>query len=217
MQHSDQINELAAALAKAQASIQPAVKDKTNPAFRSRYADLSSVWEACREALTSNGLSVVQMPIDAGEGRVALETTLLHTSGQYLSSSVSTRLVKDDPQGVGSALTYLRRYALSAMVGVVADEDDDGNAASRTQPQRQQVDRPRLPAEQLAPASAEASEAEGKFYENTYDLTGGAESWPDVQRWLGTKAPKPTTVEGWRAAYKQVKSAAEARTQPQAA
>jgi hypothetical protein len=74
-----------------------------------------------------------------------------------------------------------------------------------------------LPAEQLAPASAEASEAEGKFYENTYDLTGGAESWPDVQRWLGTKAPKPTTVEGWRAAYKQVKSAAEARTQPQAA
>jgi hypothetical protein len=133
MDKSDTISELAKALVKAQAAIQPAIKDKTNPAFRSRYADLTAVWDACRGALTSNGLSIVQMPIDAEAGRVALTTMLLHISGEYISSTVSTALVKNDPQGVGSALTYLRRYALSAMVGVVADEDDDGNAASRPQ------------------------------------------------------------------------------------
>lgn len=130
MNTSEQINELAAALAKAQAKIQAAKKDSQNPAFKSKYADLASVWDACREALTSNGLSVVQLPTDTAEpGRVALVTTLLHSSGQWISGMVSTRIVKDDPQGVGSALTYLRRYALSAMVGVAPD-DDDGNAAS---------------------------------------------------------------------------------------
>lgn len=130
-ERSTEIKNLAAALAKAQAAIQPAVKDKTNPAFRSRYADLASVWDACRKPLTDNGLSIVQMPVDAEAGRVALETMLLHVSGEFISSTVSTALVKADPQGVGSALTYLRRYALSAVVGVVADEDDDGNRASQ--------------------------------------------------------------------------------------
>lgn len=131
---SDSIKELATALAKAQATIQPASKNATNPHFRSKYADLGAIWDACRKPLADNGLSVVQMPTDSGDGRVALTTMLLHTSGEYISSTCSTRLQKDDAQGVGSALTYLRRYALAAMVGIVADEDDDGNAAS--QPQR---------------------------------------------------------------------------------
>lgn len=140
MNKSESITALAAALAKAQAAIQPAIKDKKNEAFKnggkvSKYADLASVWDACREPLTSNGLSVVQMPVDAEPGRIALTTVLMHASGEFISSTVSTRLVNDTPQGVGSGLTYLRRYALSAMVGVVADEDDDGNAAS--QPQRE--------------------------------------------------------------------------------
>lgn len=131
-ERSETIKELAIALAKAQAQIAPASKSAENPHFRSRYADLPAVWDACRKPLTDHGLSVVQMPVDAGEpGRVALMTMLLHTSGEFISSTVSTRLQKDDAQGIGSALTYLRRYALSAMVGVVADEDDDGNAASR--------------------------------------------------------------------------------------
>ena len=134
--NSEQINDLAAALVKAQAAMKPAVKDATNPHFKSKYADLSAVWEAARGPLTANGLSVVQMPTDSNEpGRVALTTMLLHTSGQYLSSTVSTRLQQETAQGVGSALTYLRRYALAAMVGIVADDDDDGNAAS--QPRQQ--------------------------------------------------------------------------------
>lgn len=127
MEHSEQLNELAAALAKAQAAIKPAIKDSTNPHFRSKYADLGAVWAACRDALTSNGLSVVQMPVNHQEGYAALRTMLLHASGQWLATTVSARLTKDDAQGLGSALTYLRRYSLAAVVGVVADEDDDGN------------------------------------------------------------------------------------------
>lgn len=132
MDKSDTIIELAKALAKAQGQISPALKDSENPHFRSKYADLSSVWAACRKPLTDNGLSVVQMPVDAPTpGSVALTTLLLHSSGEYISSTVSAPLTKQDAQGIGSALTYLRRYALSAIIGVVADDDDDGNAASR--------------------------------------------------------------------------------------
>jgi hypothetical protein len=137
MQQSEQINELAAALSKAQALIQPASKDAENGGFKnaktgkaSKYADLAAVWEAVRGPLTSNGLSVIQLPSDADQGRIALTTMLLHSSGQYISATFSIKLMQDTPHGVGSGLTYLRRYGLGAVTGVVADEDDDGNAAS---------------------------------------------------------------------------------------
>ena len=141
---SESIGELAAALSKAQASMQAAEKNSTNPHFKSKYADLGAIWSACRKVLTDHGLSVVQMPTDSSEGRVALTTTLLHTSGEYIGSTCSTRLQQDSAQGVGSALTYLRRYALAAIVGIVADEDDDGNTASQPQqrPQEQTIQRP---------------------------------------------------------------------------
>jgi DNA topoisomerase VI subunit B len=136
---SESVKELATALAKAQAQLKPAIKDSTNPHFKSKYADLGAVWDACRKVLADNGLSIVQMPTDSTEGRVGLTTVLMHTSGEYIGTTVSTRLQQDSAQGVGSALTYLRRYALASMVGVVADEDDDGNAASQP---RQQEQRP---------------------------------------------------------------------------
>ncbi|AFZ66231.1 ERF family protein [Deinococcus peraridilitoris] len=138
MQRSDSITKLAPALVKAQGQLQVAIKDSTNPAFRSKYADLGAVWDACRNALQDNRLSVLQLPYRSEAGCAALETVLLHESGEYISSISETRLVKDDPQGYGSAITYLRRYALSAMLGIVAD-DDDGNAASgyTPGPQRQ--------------------------------------------------------------------------------
>jgi hypothetical protein len=141
MNRSDSIAALAAALAKAQARIAPAVKDKINPAFRSHYATLEAIVEACREPLAANGLSIIQMPTDdpANCERTALTTMLLHSSGEYISQTVSVRLTKQDSQGLGSALTYLRRYALAAFVGVTATEDDDGNAASQPQPSQQAV------------------------------------------------------------------------------
>lgn len=150
MQQSESIKELATALAKAQAQIEGATKGKVNPAFKSKYADLSSVWEACREALTKNGLSVVQAPGELIEGRLSLTTMLLHSSGEFLSQTLTIPLTKVDAQGYGSATTYARRYALAAMVGV-SPEDDDGNAASERAPQRQQeVPADRIDGEQLA-------------------------------------------------------------------
>lgn len=145
IERSESIKELAGALAKAQGEMRPAAKDAVNPHFKSRYADLGAVWEACRVPLTSNGLSVIQAPADSEPGRLALTTFLLHSSGEWLSTTYSLKLSQDTAHGAGSALTYLRRYALAALVGVVADEDDDGNTAS--QPQRQApAQRPRPPA-----------------------------------------------------------------------
>lgn len=125
---SDQLNELAKALCIAQGQIKHAVKDSANPFFKSRYADLTSVWDAIREAFQKNGLSVSQIPTTDDDGKPALETVLMHTSGQWLSGVVPINPIKQDPQGLGSAITYMRRYALQAIAGVCAD-DDDGEAA----------------------------------------------------------------------------------------
>ena len=129
VQHSENLQEIATALAKAQAKVKGAAKDSLNPHFRSKYADLASVWDACRDALTSNGLSVVQFPGYA-DGVATLDTILLHSSGQWIQGTAGAPLSKQDAQGVGSALTYLRRYALAA-VASVSPEDDDGNAATK--------------------------------------------------------------------------------------
>lgn len=125
---SQSIGKLAEALAKAQGKIEGASKDSTNPHFKSRYADLASVWEACRTHLSANGLSIIQT-LDNGLNGVTIITTLAHSSGEWIKGALTLKPVKDDPQGVGSAITYARRYALAAMVGV-APEDDDAEAAT---------------------------------------------------------------------------------------
>jgi hypothetical protein len=135
MRTSDQINELAGALAKAQGAIKGAVKDSLNPHFKNKYADLASVWDACRAQLASNGLSVVQC-LGSEEGGVRITTTLLHASGQWISDDLIMP-AGATPQTAGSAITYGRRYGLAAMVGV-APEDDDANAASNAAPSRPQ-------------------------------------------------------------------------------
>lgn len=130
MQQSDTIASLAAALAKAQATMEGAIKGRANPAFKgTKYADLSSVWEACREQLVTNGLSVVQFPGEMVDNRMQMTTQLCHESGEWMRATLSIPLSKVDAQGYGSAVTYARRYALAAVVGV-CPEDDDGNAAS---------------------------------------------------------------------------------------
>lgn len=145
------MKELATAMAKAQAEIKAALKDSKNPHFKSSYADLTSVWDACRTALTKNGLSVVQIPNFQGD-EVWLETMLLHASGESISGRYPLRPQQQTPQGYGSALTYARRYSLAAMVGVVADEDDDGNAAS----QRGNYEPPARPAPKVEDKTAAA-------------------------------------------------------------
>lgn len=128
MMHSEQINEIAAAIAKAQGQIKGASKDASNPFFKSKYADLASVWDSCRSALSSNGLAVIQSPSAIGTS-VSVDTLLTHSSGQWIAGTVSVTAREDTPQAIGSAITYLRRYALQSFAGV-APEDDDGNLAS---------------------------------------------------------------------------------------
>lgn len=128
MEMSASIAELAVALSKAQATMPPAIKDSANPFFKSRYADLESVWEACRKPLTDQGLAIVQSPSAEGT-RVTVETVLTHTSGQWVGGKASATAKDDSPQAIGSAITYLRRYALQSFAGV-APADDDGEAAT---------------------------------------------------------------------------------------
>ena len=128
MQTSETIDELTTALAKAQGEITGALKESANPFFKSRYADLASCWDACRGPLSKNGLAVFQAA-ETTELGLVLTTTLAHGSGQWMRSSLGVTPKDDSPQSMGSALTYARRYALTAMVGI-AQVDDDGNAAS---------------------------------------------------------------------------------------
>ena len=128
METSQAINELAAALAHAQGEMENAVRDSSNPFFKSKYADLASVREACRVPFAKHGLSVVQSPSSDGSC-VSVETLLLHVSGQWIRGTASARAKDDQPQSIGSAITYLRRYALQSFAGV-APEDDDGEAAT---------------------------------------------------------------------------------------
>jgi len=128
MNQSENINELAMALSKAQGEMQAAKKDSENPFFKSKYADLNSIWDSARPVLSKNGLCVIQTT-DMANDKIILITTLAHTSGQWIKSIVPLNPSKNDSQGVGAAMTYLRRYSLSAMIGIVTDEDDDGESA----------------------------------------------------------------------------------------
>ena len=122
------IGQLAAALAAAQGKITGALKDSSNPFFKSKYADLASCWEACRIPLSENGLAVIQTTAESADGVIVL-TTLVHKSGEWIRGTLMMKPIKADPQGVGSCITYARRYALAAIVGL-AQIDDDANAAS---------------------------------------------------------------------------------------
>ena len=126
---SDSIGALAAALSKAQADITGALKDSSNPFFKSKYADLASCWDACRKQLAANNLAVIQtIYVHWESGQTMLATTLVHSSGEWIRSDLPV-LAKDlSPQAQGSGITYARRYALAAIVGL-AQIDDDAEAA----------------------------------------------------------------------------------------
>lgn len=127
---SEQLNELFTALAKAQSEFRVAGNRSDNPYFKSKYADLAEVVSASRPALTKYGLSVMQRQEPDQDGANYLYTLLCHSSGQYICSKMRLLPVKNDIQSLGSALTYSKRYAYAALVGVVsADEDDDGERA----------------------------------------------------------------------------------------
>jgi ERF superfamily len=128
MTKSESIAALATALAKAQGMLEKALKSSSNPYFKSKYANLESAWDACRDALSKNGLSVTQLIGSSLEGKPQLTTMLLHSSGEYIYETVTMAIEKQNPQEVGKSITYYKRYGLIAIVGL-ADEDDDGETA----------------------------------------------------------------------------------------
>lgn len=134
MEKSESIKNLALALCNFQGTVEKIVKGATNPFFKSKYANLADILDVIREPLQTNDLSFVQFP----EGENALTTMLMHSSGEWIQATYTMKPTKNDPQGQGSAITYQRRYALGAILGLNIDDDDDGNNASK-QPTKPQV------------------------------------------------------------------------------
>lgn len=173
-------DSLPAALVAFQAEVGTVAKDSDNPFFKSKYADLPAVKAAAQPILAKHGLAVVQSPDHKVIGEKVydtLRTTIIHRKGAFgdvLSSEMILKPVKNDPQAQGSAITYARRYAFMAMLGLVADEDDDGNAASA--PPRQSRPKQKTTEELAVEAVVEAVKAAGvspadatAWYKETYN------------------------------------------------
>jgi hypothetical protein len=132
MNRSETITKIAAALVKAQGAMGNAVKDSKNPFFKSNYADLNAVREACLPALNANGVSVLQPTVHV-DGRAYVETVLLHESGEFISSLTEVLCAKqNDPQAHGSGISYARRYGLQSLVNLGSADDDGESAMGRT-------------------------------------------------------------------------------------
>ena len=131
MEHSESITEIATALAKFQGEVKDPLRDENNPFFKKPYVTLDALLQAVRPVLAKNGLSFIQFPsVESGE--VNVTTLIMHASGQYIQSEpLVLKPQKTDPQGIGSAITYGRRYSLAALLGIGCDKDDDGNEASQ--------------------------------------------------------------------------------------
>lgn len=129
MNKSESIGKLAESMSKAQASLKSAPFNRVNPHFKNRYADLTSVIDTARKPLSENGLTFMQFVSCSGPV-VSVETVIAHSSGEWISGTLSLTASKPDPQGVGSAITYAKRYGLCAALGISADDDDDANDAS---------------------------------------------------------------------------------------
>jgi predicted regulator of Ras-like GTPase activity (Roadblock/LC7/MglB family) len=189
-----------AALAAAQMQMGKAVKDSTNLGFKSKYADLASVMDACMGALNANGIAVYQPTVDDEGGRY-VKTIFAHISGETLECRVPLIIQKNDMQGYGSAVTYARRYGLMGMAGI-APEDDDGNAAAKAAPRGDVVEparRVHINAEQFVAMSAEL------------DRTGSDEA--RLAAWLGAKSLEELNVDQWERAMAAMKKKPSAEKQ----
>ena len=139
MTMSETIGAIAPALVKAQAEIRPIVKDSTNPAFRSKYTSLDAIMEVVRPVMAKHGLFVVQSVLDTIDGEhstsITVESRVIHSSGEWIAGVVQVPVMQQTSHGFGSALSYGRRYSLSALLSLASDEDDDGNGAIGQQQQ----------------------------------------------------------------------------------
>lgn len=191
MNTSPQLNEIAAALSKAQGELKNVTKDAKNPHFKSDYATLDAITEAVRPVFAKHGLAIVQIPTFR-DGACIVESLITHNSGQFISGESSAPVSKADAQGVGSATTYLRRYA-TAGIAALAQTDDDGNAAAQRH-EAAQVAPPTKPAgydkwyADLAKAAAKGTASLREVYQSdvakpfrSYLGATNREAWEDLK------------------------------------
>jgi hypothetical protein len=172
---SESIDELSKALVAAQGDLKPVEKGADNSYFKSKYADLASVVKVVNPILKSHGLAVTQMPGVTEDGNDVLTTRLIHESGQWQEATMRLILTKQDAQGLGSAITYARRYAYSAVLGIITEQDDDGNEASK-------------PAQQTTRRSAPQSS--GARHSNSYASSDGEKNGHTVTPGTGIVTEK---------------------------
>lgn len=142
MQKSSEITEISKALSEFRKEVKQPLKDANNPFFKSKYVPLENVVEAIDEVAPNHGLSFTQWPVNDGNGNVGVSTMLLHSSGQYIEyDPIYMKPDKQTPQAIGSAITYSKRYSLSAVFGITSDEDDDGNQATGNNQPKQQYNK----------------------------------------------------------------------------
>lgn len=189
MERSESFKEIATALAKAQAAMHGATKDGKNPAFKSQYATLASVIEAARGPLTENGIAFLQTPGVLTPEGLPITTTLMHCSGEWVSSTLVMPVQKRDPQGIGSVITYGCRYSLMSLLGL-PPVDDDGEAAMDRTPQR--------PAPRLAPPKASVSEPSPFDDEEDTDPRSASQRIADEQIAIIYQRPTAGSIDSFR-------------------
>jgi hypothetical protein len=179
VEHSQDLAELAAAIIEVQAEMPKIPKTSDNPFFKSKYADLADVKTLADPIITKHGLAVTQWPSNNDKGDT-LVTMLLHRSGQFIKSEMQLHLTKADAQGQGSALTYARRYAYMASLGLVADADDDGHQAAQPQSNRSGAKPKRSAGAAARKADPETGEVLHNLTKNMLDKIAG----PDRQKFM---------------------------------
>ncbi len=172
MKKSETLTEFSKAFAKTQQEMKQPLKDASNPFFKSKYVPLENVVEAITESASKNGLSFTQFPSSDENGNVTVGTLVMHSSGEWIEyDPIKMKPVKNDPQSIGSAITYAKRYALSAIFGITSDQDDDGNEATQAKKQQsRKADFPVISVEkanyylkEIATISAEKGKEDGSI------------------------------------------------------
>ena len=187
---SESIIELSKAFAMFQAEVNNPINSTTNSFFKNKYATLGDVLNEVRPVLAKNGLSILQMPSGDG-GLVQLTTLIMHTSGEWIETEpIVMRPEKPNAQGMGSVLTYARRYSLSAILGVASEDDDDGNQAS--QPQKST---PKAKASPKKPVDNSLKELIAELMEKAKTLQAGGKEQNDIMEVFKEKGhPNPNTI-----------------------
>jgi len=180
LSHSSTIGQLAGALAEAHKKFKPLKKETVNPFYKSKYADLAAVIEATDEALSANGLAIIQPPTMASGSSVTVTTMLVHSSGEWIRADLSMPTDKANAQGIGSAMTYARRYAYQAFVSVAAEMDDDGNAASGKDVKEATMPKP--PKKETAPKPNGEESFKVKFWRQA---KGTGKTEDDIRKYIG--------------------------------